>query len=93
MEYGVGVIPNASDVYAKVRGITSSGDIAIVKLFIIKANNYEKMPNFVKDKIGKELEITVAQRDIDFFEKDEVNILISMIGDEKRQSYTARVKP
>jgi uncharacterized 2Fe-2S/4Fe-4S cluster protein (DUF4445 family) len=93
MGYGVGVMPNTSDVYAKVKGITSSGDIATVKLFIIKADDYEKMPNFVKDKIGKELDITVAQSDIDFFVKDEVNLLISMIGDEKGQSYTARVKP
>jgi hypothetical protein len=93
MGYGVGVTPNMSDVYAQVKGITSSGDIATIKLFIIKADDYEQMPNFVKDKIGKELDITVAQSDIDFFEKDEVNILISMIGDEKGQSYTARVKP
>lgn len=93
MGYGVGVTPNVSDVYAKVKGITSSGDIATVKLFIVKADDYEKMPNFVKDKIGKELEITVAQSDISFFEKDEVNVLISMIGGEKGQSFTARVKP
>jgi hypothetical protein len=93
MGYRVSVAPNASDVYAKVKGITSTGDIATVRIFVIKAEDYKKMPNYVKDKIGREIEIAVSKDDISFFEKDEVNVLVTMIGDEKGQSYTARVKP
>src|SRR3712207_4053006 len=90
---GVDVVPNASDVHAKVRETKSNGDIGTVRLFIVEAQDYEKMPNFVQDKIGKELDIIVSKTDLSFFQigKD-VNILISMIGDEKGQSYTARIK-
>lgn len=93
MGYGVSVAPNTSDVCAKVRGTTRSGDIATVRLFIVEAKDYEQMPNFIKDKIGKELDIIVSKEDLSFFDRDEVNILVSVIGDEKGQSYTARVKP
>ena len=94
MGKGVSVVPNASNVHAKAREITSNGDVATVRLFIVEAKNYEKMPNFVEDKIGKELDIVVSKGDLSFFERrEEVDILISVIGDEKGQSYTARVKP
>ncbi len=93
MGYGVSVAPNTSDVYAKVKGTTSNGDIATVRLFIVEAKDYEQMPNFIKDKIGKELDIIVSKDDLSFFNREEVNILVSVIGDEKGQSYTARVKP
>jgi hypothetical protein len=93
MGYGVSVAPNTSDVYAKVKGTTRSGDLATVRLFIVEAKDYEQMPNFIKDKIGKELDIVVSKDDLSFFNREEVNILVSVIGDEKGQSYIARVKP
>jgi hypothetical protein len=92
--HGVGVVPNASDVHAKVRETKSNGDTATVRLFIVEAQDYEKMPNFVADKTGKELDIVVSKADLSYFQRGkDVNILVSMIGDEKGQSYTARIKP
>ena len=64
-----------------------------MRLFIVEAKDYEQMPNFIKDKIGKELDIVVSKDDLSYFDREEVNILVSLIGDEKGQSYTARVKP
>ncbi len=93
MGYGISVAPNAGDVYAKVKGKTVIGNLGIVKLFVLEAKDYNKMPNFVKDKIGKEIEITVSKNDLTFFEKENVNILVSLTGDEKQHSYTARIKP
>ncbi len=93
MGYGVSAAPNASDVHAKVKGTKRAGEIATIRLFIVEAKDYDQMPNFVKDKIGKEIEITVSKDDLKFFERAEVDILISVAGDEKGQSYTARIKP
>lgn len=92
MGYGIGVAPNASDVYAKVNGKTINGELGRVRLHILQAKDYNQMPNFVKDKIGKEIEITVSKDDLKYFEREDVNILVSLIGDEKQQSFTARIK-
>lgn len=93
MGYGISVTPNASDVYAKVNGRTIIGELGKVRLLVLQAKSYNQMPNFVEDKIGKEIEITVSRDDLKYFERDDVNILVSLIGDEKQQSYTARIKP
>ena len=93
MGYGISAAPNASDVYAKVNGRTIIGELGKVRLLVIQAKDYNQMPNFVEDKIGKEIEITVSKDDLKYFERDDVNILVSLIGDEKQCSYTARVKP
>ena len=93
MDYGIGVTPNAGDVYTKVKGRTIDGEVGKVKLFVVEAKDYQHMSNFVKDRIGKEIEITVSKDDLAFFDKEDVNILVSLIGDEKQQSFTARVKP
>jgi hypothetical protein len=97
MSSGVGVIPNASDVYAVVkRKWEDSGEknIGYVRLQMVSANDYRGMPNFVKEKIGKEIDTTVSKQDLDFF-KHTVNVLVSFVGDEKQQQqfYTARIKP
>jgi hypothetical protein len=48
----------------------------------------------VKENIGKVITIVVSKDDLDFFKaKDEVNLLISLSGDERGQFYTARIKP
>jgi len=92
MGYGISVAPNASDVYAKVKGKTINGELGKVRLLVLEAKDYNQMPNFVKDKIGQDIEITVSKDDLKYFEREDVNVLVSFIGDEKQQSYTARIK-
>jgi hypothetical protein len=58
----------------------------------MSAKDYKEKSNFVKEKIGEEIDITVSKQDLDYF-KDTVNVLISFVGDEKQQFYTARIKP
>jgi hypothetical protein len=58
----------------------------------MSAKDYKEKPDFVKEKIGEEIYITVSKQDLDYF-KDTVNVLISFVGDEKQQFYTARIKP
>jgi hypothetical protein len=94
MVYGIGVIPNASDVYAKVKEkYLVDEKVAKVTLQVLEAKDYRSMPNFVKDKIGKNITITVAKDDLPYFQKDMVNVLVSLDGDQKQQFYTARIKP
>jgi hypothetical protein len=92
----VTVIPNASDVHGlvKEKQIGEKENTADVKLHIISADNYMSMPNFVKDNVGKVITIVVSKEDLSFFnEEAEVNLLVSLSGDERQQFYTARVKP
>jgi len=93
MSYGIGTMPNASDVYAEVKEKQVVGEIAKIRLHVIDAKDYKSMPNFVKDQIGGDITITVSKDDLPFFEKDKVNVLVSLTGDERQQEYTARIKP
>jgi len=93
MANGIEVIPNASDVVAKVKDKTAVNKTSNVTLHILEANDYQDLPNFVRDKIGKDITITVSIDDLPYFGKDIVNVLISFVGDERGQMYTARIKP
>ena len=93
MSYGIGATPNAGDVVAEVKGKVPMGNTAEVTLHVLEVRDYQNMPNFVKDKIGKDITITVSIDDLPYFEKDIVNVLISFVGDERQQLYTARLKP
>jgi hypothetical protein len=91
----VTTIPNASDVHAfvKEKQVEEKGNTAYVKLQVISADNFRSMPNFVRENIGKVITIVVSKDDLDFFkEEDEVNLLVSLSGDERGQFYTARIK-
>jgi len=94
-EYLVNIIPNASDVHAIVKDkrVQEKDNTAYIKLHVIRADNYKSMPNFMKDNIGKVITIVVSKDDLDFFKKDQVNLLVSVSGDERHQFYTARIKP
>jgi hypothetical protein len=92
----VTTIPNTSDVHAlvKEKQVEEKENTAYVKLQVISADNFRSMPNFVKENIGKVITIVVSKDDLDFFkEEDEVNLLVSLSGDERHQFYTARIKP
>lgn len=93
MGYGIEATPNASDVIAEVIDKMSMGKIAKVSLHVLEARDYQNMPNFVKDQIGKDINITVSIDNLPYFEKNIVNILISFVGDEKQQMFTTRIKP
>ncbi len=93
VDYGIGVIPNAGDVYAEVKEKVLAGNVAHITLHILEAKDYNSMPNFVKDQVNKDITITVSKDDLPYFEKDRVNILVSLEGDGKQQSYTAKIKP
>ncbi len=70
MVYGIGVIPNASDVFAKVKEKYLVDEIvAKVTLQVLELKDYQSMPNFVKDKIGKDITITIAKEDLPYFIK------------------------
>jgi hypothetical protein len=92
----VTTIPNASDVHAlvKEKRVDEKGNTAYIKLQVISVDNFRSMPNFVKENVGKVITVLVSKDEVDFFkEEDEVNLLISMSGDERGQAYTARIKP
>jgi hypothetical protein len=92
----VSIIPNASDIHAivKEKRVDEKENVAYIKLHVITADNYKSMPNFMKENIGKVITITVSIDDLNFFEKDkEVNLLVSVSGDERQQFYTGRIKP
>lgn len=91
----ISIIPNASDVRAIVKDklIDEKENVVYIKLYVIRADNYKSMPNFVRENIGKEITLTVSKDDLDFFKKNEVNLLVSVSGDERRQFYTGRIKP
>lgn len=93
MGSGIGITPNAGDVYATVKEKKIINDTGYVTLHIIEAKNYKSMPNFVSDQIGKDITAVVSKDDIPYFSKENVNVLISVIGDEKNQEYTAKIKP
>ena len=93
MSYGIGIIPNSSDVYATVKDKKIINDVGYVTLHINEVKDYNSMPNFVKDQIGKDIMIVVSKDDLSYFNKENVNVLISVIGDEKGQEYTAKIKP
>ncbi len=93
MVNGIEVTPNASDVVAKVKDKIPIDKTANVTLHVLEANDYQNMPNFVKDKIGKDITITVSIDDLPYFDKDVVNVLISFVGDDRGQMYTAQIKP
>lgn len=93
MASGIGIIPNASDVYATVKEKKIINGTGYVTLHVIEAKNYKTMPNFVSDQIGKDITVVVSKDDIPYFSKENINILVSVIGDEKHQEYTARIKP
>jgi hypothetical protein len=90
----VSIMPNASDVHATVKEIhvDDEENIAHIKLHVTKADNYKTMPNFMAENIGKDITIPVSKGDIDFFKKGEVNLLVSVSGDERHQSYTGTIK-
>ena len=90
---GIGIVPNVSDVYATVKEKKIINDVGHVTLHIIEAKDYESMPNFAKDQLGKDITVVVSKDDLPCFNKESVNVLISVIGDEKGQEYTARIKP
>lgn len=93
MASGVGIMPNASEVYAMVKEKRIINATGYVTLHVVEAKNYKSMPNFVSDQIGKDITVIVSKDDIPYFYKENVNVLISVIGDEKHQEYTARLKP
>lgn len=88
-------MPNASDVHGIVKDklIDEKEDVVYIKLYVNRADNFKSMPNFVKEDIGKEITLTVSKDDLDFFERNEVELLVSISGDEKHQLYTGRIKP
>ena len=92
MGYGIGIQPNASDVYATVKEKKVVNETGYVTLHVMEAKNYKSMPNFVSDQIGKNITVVVSKDDMPYFSKENVNVLISVIGDEKHQEYTARLK-
>ena len=92
----ISIIPNVSDVHARVkeRLVDEKENIAHIRLHVIRADDYESMPNFVKECIGEEITLTVSKDDLDFFKgNEEVNLLVSVSGDERHQYYTGRIKP
>lgn len=93
MASGVGIMPNASEVYAIVKEKKIANETGYVTLHVIEAKNYKSMPNFVSDQTGKDITVIVSKDDIPYFDKENVNLLISVIGDERHQEYTARLKP
>ena len=67
MSYGVGIMPNFSDVYATIKDKKIINDVGYVILHINEARDYNSMPNFVKDQIGKDITITVSKDDLSYF--------------------------
>jgi hypothetical protein len=93
MNSGVSIMPNSSDVYATVKEKKIINDIVYVTLHINEAKDYKSMPNFIKDQIGKDVIVVVSTDDLAYFNKDNVNVLLSVTGDERGQQYTAEIKP
>jgi hypothetical protein len=90
---GVNISPNASDVHAIVKEKHATNGVAYVTLHILTAEDYKSMPNFMKENIGKDIVVVVSKDDLCFFDKNEVNVLIAVSGDEQGQFYTAKIKP
>lgn len=94
MTGAVSFIPNASDVIAIVKEKHTANGLAYVTLHIISANNYKSMKNFITDYIGKDITIVVSESDLTFFNKKEVNVLVSVSVDKGgEQFFTAKIKP
>lgn len=94
MTGAVSFIPNASDVIAIVKEKHTANGLGYVTLHIISANNYKSMKNFIKDYVGKDVTVVVSESDLTFFDKKEVNVLVSVSVDKGgEQSFTAKIKP
>jgi len=95
MAAGVSIIPNTSEVHAivKQRSIVDGEKTARLTLYVLSANDYNGMPNFMKENVGKNVTVVVSGDIIHCFEHDEVNILVSVVGDERGQFYIAKPKP
>jgi hypothetical protein len=93
MASSVSIVPNTSDVHAIVKNTTpiDEEDVANVTLYIISAKDYKSMPNFMKDNVDKNITVIVSKDDLNFF-KGEVNVLVSVFGDEKGQFNVAKPK-
>jgi hypothetical protein len=94
MASNVGIIPNASDVRAIVKDRHLENGTAYVTLHILTAEDYKSMPNFIKGSVGEDIQIVVSKDDLVFLDMNkQVNVLVSILGDEQGQYYTARLKP
>lgn len=93
MATNVGIRPNAGDVHAIVKASRSENETAHVVLNILNVRDYESMPNFINGKIGEDIEIVVSKDDLNFFKVGkEVDVLVSVSGDQRGQFYTATLK-
>jgi hypothetical protein len=94
MTGAVSFIPNASDVIAIVKEKHTANGLGYVTLHIISANNYKSMKNFMGDYIGKDITVIVSDSDLTFFDKKEVNVLVSVSVDKGgEQSFNVKIKP
>jgi hypothetical protein len=88
MAAGVSVIPNNSEVRGliKEKSIDNAG-VSRLTLYVISANDYNGMPNFMKENIGKNITVLVQSNKLHCFKSNEVNMLIKLSGDERGQFY------
>jgi hypothetical protein len=99
MAAGVSILPNSSAVHAivKEKNHTPKGNkqetVSNVTLYIISAADYNGMPNFMKENEGKNITSLMSRDEaIQINLEQEVDLIVSVIGDERGEYNKATLK-